>query len=55
MNLGIPYAELTLYLQGKSIPGDDVLLRAVEIILDELPGIRRTTSPEVWEALRLPD
>jgi hypothetical protein len=52
--LAIPYGEVNLYLQGKAIPPEEILLRLVTIILDDLPEIRRDTSAEAWESLRLP-
>lgn len=54
MTLGIPYAETSAYMQGKAIPPDEVLLRLVTMILDDLPDIRREASPAAWESLRLP-
>jgi hypothetical protein len=54
MNLGIPYGELLLYMQGTAIPPENVLLQAVSIIMDELPNIRSEASAETWESLRLP-
>ena len=54
MDLGIPYGELTLYLQGRAIPPEDLLLRTVAIILDELPNIRPEFSAELWHSLSLP-
>jgi hypothetical protein len=46
--------EVLKYMQGEAIPPEDVLLRAVEIILDELPKFRAEASPEVWRSLSLP-
>ena len=46
--------EVSTYMQGKAIPPEDVLLRTVEIILDELPGFRAEFSPEAWQSLSLP-
>ena len=54
MRLAIPYAELTLYLQGRALPPDEVLARAVGLILDELPAIRSDSPPQAWDTLRLP-
>jgi len=47
-------AEVWSYMQGKKIPPEAVLLRAVEVILDELPNFRTEFSPEVWHSLSLP-
>ena len=46
--------EVLKYMQGEAIPPEDVLLRTVEIILDELPKFRAEVSPEVWRSLSLP-
>jgi hypothetical protein len=46
--------EVLMYMQGKKVPPEEVLLRAVDIILDELPGIRADFSTEVWRSLSLP-
>ena len=50
----IPYSELRGYLDGEAMPPEDILLRAVDVILDELPAIRSEFSPEVWRSLSLP-
>ena len=46
--------EVLRYMQGEAIPPEDVLLRTVEIILDELPRFRSEVSAEVWRSLSLP-
>ena len=51
--LGSSYADVATYMQGKAIPPDPVLLRAVEIILDELAYFR-ANYPEAWKSLSLP-
>lgn len=52
--LGITFGDLRAYLEGKQMPPEEVLLRAVATILDELPAIRSEFAPEVWQALSLP-
>jgi len=52
--LSIPYSEVRLYLDGEAAPPEEVLLRVVEVILEELPTIRAEFSPEIWRSLRLP-
>lgn len=52
--LKIPFTELREYLHGEAMPPEEVLLRAVDIILEELPSIRAEFSPEVWKSLSLP-
>ena len=47
--------EVVRYMQGEAIPPEDVLLRAVEIILDELSTFRHDFPPQVWRSRSLPD
>lgn len=54
IRLHISSADVGLYMQGKAIPPEEVLLGAVAIILDELPNIRSEFPPEVWRSLSLP-
>ena len=51
LHLRLSDEQLAAYLMGKALPPDEVLLRAVDLILDELPGIRADVSPEVWRSL----
>lgn len=53
LRLGVSYADVATYMQGKAIPPDVVLLRAVEIILDEASYFR-AHFPEAWRSLSLP-
>ena len=53
-HLNVTYAEFGTYIAGKASPPEKVLLRAVEVILDEVPAMRREFSKEAWRALRLP-
>ena len=52
--LGISLTELRSYREGEAKPADAVLLRAVDLILDEIPAIRVTFSARAWNALSLP-
>jgi hypothetical protein len=52
--LRISSNDVLMYLQGKAIPPEAVMLRAVEIVLDELPRFRSEFSSEAWQALSLP-
>ena len=52
--LAIPYADVSAYIQGMAIPPEDVLLRLVALILDDLPQIRREAPADAWDSLRLP-
>jgi len=50
----VPYSELRTYLQGDAMPPEDILLRAVDVIIDELPAIRSGFSQRAWQSLALP-
>ena len=50
----VPYSELRTYLQGDAMPPEDILLRAVDVIIDELPTIRSGFSQRAWQSLALP-
>ena len=52
--LGLSYAELQPYLAGEAIPPEHVLLRTVELVIDELKTIRGTFSEQAWRSLALP-
>ena len=52
--LRISSNDVLMYLQGKAIPPEAVMLRAVEIVLDELPRFRSEFSSQAWRALSLP-
>lgn len=51
---GITYADFRSYVNGQAAPSEEVLLRAVGVILDELPTIRAEFAAEVWRSLSLP-
>jgi len=53
-HLGVSFPQLGSYLRGEAMPSDLVLLRAVDLILDDLPRIRAEFSSEVWTSLALP-
>lgn len=52
--LGISYEDLRSYHYGTAVPADAGLLRAVDLILDELPAIRAMFSQKAWRSLSLP-
>ena len=52
--LGVSPSEIRAYVSGDAAPSDAILLRTVELILDELPAIRSQVSPQAWQALSLP-
>jgi hypothetical protein len=53
-HLNVSYADLRAYLAGEAAPSDEVLLRTVDLLLEELPALRREFSPGAWRALSLP-
>lgn len=53
LRLGISYADVATYMQGKAIPPEPILLRAVELILDDLPYFRANFA-QAWQSLSLP-
>jgi hypothetical protein len=54
LHLAIPYSELRLYIQGEAMPLEVILLKVVDLILEELPAIRSEFSPDLWASLALP-
>lgn len=53
-HLGLDYAELRPYLAGEVIPPEEVILRTVDLVIDDLPIIRSAFSEQAWRALALP-
>lgn len=53
LRLGVSYADVALYMQGKAIPPEPVLLGALELILHDLPYFRANYA-DAWKALSLP-
>ncbi len=51
---GIAYPDCHSYLSGEAVPSEEVLPRAVDVVLDELPAIRSEFPQEVWRSLSLP-
>lgn len=54
LHLRIPYSELATYLAGHAMPPEAVLVRAVELIIEDLPTIRSGFSDAAWRSLPLP-
>jgi hypothetical protein len=50
-HLGITSSELRTFLDGRAMPAEAVLLSAVDLLLEELPAIRREFSSEDWKSL----
>ncbi|MFN2645196.1 MAG: hypothetical protein ABR570_09415 [Burkholderiales bacterium] len=49
--LEISPALLRLYLEGRTMPSDEVLLKAVDLIIDEIAFIEREFSKSDWDAV----
>jgi hypothetical protein len=49
--LDITHSDLRVYLAGEAMPPEAVLLRAVDIIIEEMSSIRAQFRPEVWQSL----
>jgi len=54
LRLRIPYSEVTTYMNGHAMPPEAVLVRAVEMIIEDLPSIRSGFSDAAWRSLPLP-
>jgi hypothetical protein len=52
--LQAPFSEIRTYMSGEAMPPEELLLRTVAVILDELPTIRRGFSQATWQSLGLP-
>jgi hypothetical protein len=52
--LNVPYSEVRSYVHGEAMPPEEILLRAVDFIIEELPAIRAGFSREAWQSLGLP-
>ena len=53
LRLGISYADVATYMQGNAVPPEPILLKAVELILDDLAYFR-VNFPDAWQSLSLP-
>lgn len=53
--LGLTYAELSPYLAGEAIPPEGVLLRTVDLVIDDLKTVRGAFSEQAWRSLSLPN
>lgn len=51
-HLGVSEKQIRAFLVGAATPSDAVLLKAVEIILDDLPAIRAEFSEKAWRSLK---
>ena len=53
-HLGLTYAEVQPYLAGEAIPPEELVLRTVDLVIEDLPIIRGAFSEQAWRALALP-
>jgi len=49
--LGIGHGDIGLYLRGQAMPTDLVLLKVVDLLIEEMPAIRSEFSEAAWKAL----
>jgi hypothetical protein len=54
VQLGISRGDIDLYVRGEAMPPEAVLLKAVELVLADLPHMRSEFPAEVWQSLSLP-
>lgn len=53
-HLGLSYAELRPYLYGQAIPPEQVLLRTLDLIVDDLKALKNVCPEGAWRSLGLP-
>lgn len=49
--LDLDASEIKRYLAGEAVPPEDVLLRAVDLVLEDLKGLQVGISRETWREL----
>src|SRR6266849_9124714 len=49
-HLNVTYSELRTYISGEAMPPEFILLRAVNLLIDELPEIQRGFSQRAWRS-----
>ena len=54
-HLGLTYRELRPYLAGDAIPPECVLLRTVDLVVEDLKMVRSGFSEQAWRFLSLPE
>jgi hypothetical protein len=50
-HLGLPYSELSPYLTGGAIPPAEVLLRTVDLVVEDLDALKSAFSEHAWLSL----
>jgi hypothetical protein len=53
-HLGLTYSELSPYLTGEAIPPEEVLLRTVQQVTEDLKMVKGAFSEQAWRFLSLP-
>jgi hypothetical protein len=53
-SLGLTYPDIRSYLNGEAIPAEDVLLRTVSLVIDDLELLKGEFSAQAWSSLSLP-
>lgn len=53
-SLGLTYPHIRSYLNGEAIPPDDLLLRTVALVIDDLEILKAEFSAQAWSSLSLP-
>jgi hypothetical protein len=53
--LGLTYTAIRPYLAGEAVPSEDLLLRTVAVVVDELPALKQGFSDDAWSSLSLPE
>ena len=54
-HLGLTYRQLRPYLAGEAVPPDEVLLRTVDLVIEDLKMVRSGFSEQAWRSLSLPE
>jgi hypothetical protein len=52
-HLRVPFVELRAYFTGEAMPPEEVLLRAVDLLVEDLGAIRSEFSEQAWRQLSL--
>jgi len=51
LHLGFSYSELRRYISGEAIPPTEILLKAAELVLDDLDVVKEGCSEQAWRFL----
>ena len=49
--LGFSYSEMPRYINGEAIPPSEVLLQALELVLDDIDVVKDGCSEQAWRFL----